>query len=183
MVKNILIVTVIAVVFTACSASKRVIKNDGSIKAEERNVVINPKAKTFTKFVNIDRKAFVSYAKTFMGTPYKYGGVNPQTGLDCSGFIYIVFGHFNVKVPRSSVDFTNEGANIAVKDAKPGDLILFTGSDNTTGKVGHMAIVTANGKTTQFIHSSSGKNIGVIESKLEGYWLTHFVKVIRVLTL
>ncbi len=139
------------------------------------------KAKTFTKPVKIDRNKFVSFAKTLLGTPYKYRSALPENGLDCSGFVSYVFSHFNVKSPRSSVDFTNEGKETEIKNAKPGDIILFTGSDNSTGIVGHMGIITSSGNTPQFIHSASGKNVGVILSNVTGYYKTHFVKVIRIL--
>ncbi len=174
MIRNFLYSIIVISFFCSCNTSKKISKS-----SEEAS--INPKAKTFTKLLKIDRKAFVSYAKTFLGTPYKYGSANPSKGLDCSGFVTVVFNHFNVKVPRVSKDFTNEGITISTREAKPGDIILFTGSDNSTGIVGHMGIVTSNGKVLEFINSSSGKNIGVIISPLSGYWKTHFVKVIRVL--
>jgi cell wall-associated NlpC family hydrolase len=88
-----------------------------------------------------------------------------------------------MKVPRSSVDFTNFGTTIDSNNAQPGDLILFTGTDATRRIVGHMGIITGNvdGKI-QFIHSSSGKGKGVVISDLEGYYETRFVKVIRILS-
>ncbi len=183
--KNTISILIIgSLLLSACSTSKKLSTAENSTKTTSNTTpTTNPKAKTFTKPLNIDRKEFVSYAKSFLGTTYKYGGTNPKTGLDCSGFIYIVFNHYNVKAPRVSTDFTNEGATVNLSSAKQGDLILFTGSNNSSGIVGHMGIVTLTGKTLQFVHSSSGNNIGVIESKLEGYWQTHFVKVIRVLAL
>jgi cell wall-associated NlpC family hydrolase len=93
----------------------------------------------------------------------------------------VVFAHFDVKTPRVSRDFTNEGTTLKLSEAMAGDLILFTGSYNSTGIVGHIGIVTDTGNILTFISSTSGKNIGVIETKLSGYWKTHFVKVIRVL--
>lgn len=169
------------VLITSCSTVKKISKNEPIITNRPANKAPTTKAKTFTKPVKIDRTAFVSFAKTLLGTPYKYGSALPEKGLDCSGFISYVFSHFNVKTPRSSVDFTNEGKEIATKDARPGDIILFTGSDNSTGIVGHMGIITSNGNTAQFIHSASGKNVGVILSNLTGYYKTHFVKVLRIL--
>ena len=139
------------------------------------------KAKTFRKPLKIDRSEFVSFAKTLLGTPYKYGSALPADGLDCSGFVTCVFGHFNVKSPRTTIAFTNEGEDIDPEDARPGDIILFTGSDHASGIVGHMGIITVAGKPMQFIHSASGKNIGVILNSLTGYYKTHFVKVIRIL--
>lgn len=166
----------------SCSSSRKAGKSGGVDYGERtKTFSANSKAKTFTKPLPIDRSDFVSYAKTLLGTPYKYGSAVPKNGLDCSGFVTCVFGHFKVKPPRSSVDFTNEGMTIDLKNAKPGDLILFTGSDNSSGVVGHMGIVTAAGNPAQFIHSASGKSIGVMYNTVTGYYKTHFVKVIRVL--
>ena len=124
---------------------------------------------------------FVEYAKTLIGTPYLYGSVDPAKGLDCSGFINAVSNHFEIKVPRSSVEFTNLGTTIETNNAKPGDLILFTGTDPSKHVVGHIGIVTDNHDgEVEFIHSSSGKANGVTISELNGYYETRFVKVIRI---
>jgi cell wall-associated NlpC family hydrolase len=124
---------------------------------------------------------FVEYAKTLTGTPYLYGSADPAKGLDCSGFIKAVSNHFGIKVPRSSVEFTNVGTTIESGDAKPGDLVLFTGTDPSRKVVGHIGIITDNDDGhLRFIHSSSGKAKGVTTSDLDGYYQTRFVKVIRI---
>jgi cell wall-associated NlpC family hydrolase len=183
--KYFFIAIISIVAFSSCSSSKKVSKNEEAPKPiKPKTAATNTsstKTKTFAKPLKIDRYEFVTYAKTFLGTPYKYGSSTPTNGLDCSGFIMVVFAHFDIKTPRASKDFTNEGVDVNLRNAKPGDIILFTGSDNSTGIVGHMGIITAVGDIPQFISSTSGKNIGVVESKLSGYWKTHFVKVIRVL--
>ena len=123
----------------------------------------------------------VNYAKTLIGVPYLYGSTNPQNGFDCSGFITYVFNHFNIAVPRSSVDFTNVQHEVPIEQAAPGDLILFTGTDSMVRVVGHMGIVTENNMgNLQFIHSTSGKQYGVTITPLEKYYMGRFVKVIRV---
>jgi len=115
-----------------------------------------------------------------IGTPYKYGSSDPQQGFDCSGFITYVFNHFNIKVPRSSIDFTNSGITIPLKDAKRGDLILFTGTDSTEKFVGHMGIITMNvNDSIQFIHSTSGKAYGVTITPLNDNYMGRFVKVVK----
>ena len=123
----------------------------------------------------------VAFAKTLIGVPYLYASTDPEKGFDCSGFITYVFNHFNIKVPRSSVDFTNYGKEMTPEAARPGDLILFTGTDSTLRIVGHMGIIVSNeqGKIL-FIHSSSGKANGVVITPLERYYLGRFVKVVRV---
>ncbi len=168
---------------TACRTSKQVsTKNiDGYAGKKERLFVANSNAKVFTKPLRIERASLVSYAKTFLGTPYKYGSSIPLDGLDCSGFILNVFAHFNIKTPRTTVDYTNEGMTISIEDIRPGDLLLFTGSDHNTAVVGHMGILTENNFALKFIHAASGRNIGVIESTFAGYYKSHFVKAIRLL--
>ena len=126
-------------------------------------------------------RQLVDFAQTLLGTPYKYASTNPLEGFDCSGFITYVFNHFNLKVPRSSVDFTNSGKEVDVQLAKEGDLILFTGTVDTIHVVGHMGIVTENADTLKFIHSTSGKANGVTVSILSDHYKRRFVKVIRML--
>lgn len=130
---------------------------------------------------NTDPNSVVRFAETLIGVKYKYGSATKENGFDCSGFITYVFNHYKISVPRVSKDFTNAGTPVAIDKSKKGDLILFTGTDTTGWSVGHMGIITENdnGKI-KFIHSSSGKSIGVIISNLGGYYATRFVKVIRV---
>jgi len=127
------------------------------------------------------RASLLEYAKTLIGVPYLYASTDPAQGFDCSGFITHVFNHFDIAVPRSSVDFTNVGTEVTEAEAAPGDLILFTGTDSTIRIVGHMGIIENNqqGKI-HFIHSSSGKANGVVITPLERYYRGRFVKIIRV---
>ncbi len=130
---------------------------------------------------NTTPQELVAFAKTLIGIPYKYASTDPQQGFDCSGFITYVFNHFNIKVPRSSVDFTNVLLEASLEEAKPGDLILFTGTDSTIRIVGHMGIVTSNSNNEiLFIHSTSGKAYGVTITPLNDYYTSRFVKVIRI---
>jgi cell wall-associated NlpC family hydrolase len=123
----------------------------------------------------------VTFARTLIGVPYKYASTDPAYGFDCSGFISYVFNHFKVLVPRSSVDFTIIHHEVKLKDAKPGDLILFTGTDSTIRTVGHMGIIVSlPGQQVKFIHSTSGKAYGVTETPLNVYYMGRYVKIIRV---
>ena len=126
------------------------------------------------------RTDIVDFAKTLLGTTYKYACSDPSQGFDCSGFVYYVFGHFNIKVPRSSIDFTNAGEDVALNQSKPGDLILFRGTDPRKSVVGHIGIIVANdhGDIT-FIQSTSGEAYSVIVSPLDKNYMARFVKVIR----
>jgi len=123
----------------------------------------------------------IAYAKTLIGTPYKFASIDPAIGLDCSGFITYVFNHFGVQVPRSSVDFTDYGTAVNLINAEAGDLILFTGTDSSINTVGHMGIITDNRNgEIYFIHSTSGKAYGVTITALNIYYKKRFIKIIRI---
>lgn len=125
--------------------------------------------------------SLVAFARTLIGIPYLYASTDPAKGFDCSGFITYVFNHFNRPVPRSSVDFTDYGKEITLGESKPGDLILFTGTDSTIRIVGHMGIIESRrNDTLYFIHSTSGKAKGVVITPFGNYYESRFVKLIRV---
>ena len=143
-------------------------------KLKPRSQDISQTISTVTAF------ELVAFAKTLTGIPYKYASTEPSNGFDCSGFITYVFNHFNIEVPRSSIDFTNVGKEINFKNAKEGDLILFTGTIDSIRIVGHMGIVTENADTLKFIHSTSGRANGVTISEFSNHYKRRFVKIIRV---
>ncbi len=130
---------------------------------------------------NTKPQELLAFAQSLMGVQYRYASSDAVNGFDCSGFITYVFNHFNITVPRTSIDFTNYNKQVNLNEAKPGDLILFTGTDSTIREVGHMGIITsANNDLVAFIHSSSGKANGVTVTPLNKYYRGRFVKVIRV---
>lgn len=132
--------------------------------------------------LSINRIKFVNHAKTYIGVPYIYGGVDRNKGLDCSGFIYNVFLHFDTQPPRVSKDYTYLGKSIDIHKAKKGDIILFTSpSTHKSGIVGHMGIITETEPKILFIHSASGGNKGVMISEFKGYFKDHYVKTISLL--
>ncbi len=130
---------------------------------------------------NVNPAQIVSFAQSLKGIPYKYGSTDPSQGFDCSGFITYVFNHFKINVPRSSVEFTTVPKEIKLREAKAGDIILFTGTDSTKRVVGHMGIfVNQPGEEHVFIHATSGKAYSVTETPLNAYYQGRFVKAIRI---
>ena len=129
---------------------------------------------------NVNPESVMQFAETLKGVPYVYASANPNVGFDCSGFITYVFNHFNISVPRSSIDFTNVGKTIPVEQAKRGDIILFTGTNPLEKHVGHMGLIVSNGDSLRFIHSTSGKAMGVTVTALGEYYQKRFVKALRI---
>ena len=123
----------------------------------------------------------IGFAKTLIGIPYVYGSTDPKTGFDCSGFITYVFKHFNIEVPRSSIDFTDVGKTVTVENAKQGDFILFTGTNPMETYIGHMGLVVANDDNgLQFIHATSGKAMAVTITQFNEQYKKRFIRVARI---
>ena len=82
----------------------------------------------------------VAMAKKYIGVPYVWGGTNPATGMDCSGFTQRVFKDLGVEIPRVVSDQMRQGTPVAsLAEAKPGDLLVSFGGD-------HISIYLGNGK-------------------------------------
>jgi cell wall-associated NlpC family hydrolase len=177
---------IIAVDSFATDPALHVIKKD-SVKKDESphsnlepaNTIVLPPS-TEIDVRNVSPVELVDFAETLIGTPYVYGSINPAVGFDCSGFITYVFNHFDIRVPRSSVDFTNVGKEIQKEEAKRGDIILFTGTNPLERHVGHMGLVVSNTDTLKFIHATSGKAMSVTITPFSSYYGSRFVKTIRI---
>ncbi len=180
---TITVIISVIVFLQACSTTRsaKSITTEVPANSGKLNALNNSVPKIIINTKNVIADSVVEFAKTLIGTKYKYGSAIKEQGFDCSGFITYVFNHFKIQVPRISKDFTNAGTPVDARESKPGDLILFTGTDTTGWVVGHMGIITLNENgRLQFIHSASGKSIGVIISGMSKYFETRLVKVIRV---
>jgi len=170
----------VVLLLISCSHTKKL--NSTTYNNFKSNIFLKNTATSSNKINTNDlsREKLISYAKTLIGTPYNYGSTDIENGLDCSGFVWVVFKHFNIKAPRVSVDYTNIGKAVSPEKAKAGDIILFTGEDKNSGKVGHLGFVYQNDKSGfQFIHSASGNKKGVMVSNMSPYFYERFIKIIN----
>ncbi len=131
----------------------------------------------------IKKDSLICFARAQLGKKYVYGNFHPSKGFDCSGFVYYVFDHFKVKVPRSSSQYENFGRKVPKDSCLTGDIIVFTGTNSSIRKPGHVGIIFKDGNKLQFIHSSSDTRTPGVKisnyDKLPGYQ-KRFLKIVRV---
>jgi peptidoglycan DL-endopeptidase CwlO len=111
----------------------------------------------------------VALGMRLLGTDYCYAGVTPQNGFDCSGFVMYCFSRFGIDVPHSSELQAKAGEPVPRAQARPGDIVIFTGTDPTRRSPGHAGIVVSQpGEPIRFVHSSSArKERGVKVSQVD----------------
>lgn len=122
-------------------------------------------------------QGLLAKAMTLLGTPYRWGGEDPEKGLDCSGLVGYVFRTaLGIELPRVSRQMFHSGEAVADRSAlTPGDLVFF----GRRGRVNHVGIYVGDGR---FLHAPSrGKDVRV-DSLVSGYWSGRFVQGRRVAT-
>lgn len=99
----------------------------------------------------------VALARKYLGVPYRWGGTDPDTGLDCSGLTQLVFRQVGVNLPRTSRQQAHEGRAVAsVAQARPGDLVFFD------SPVDHVGIYVGDGKILHAPRSGSTVRVSTI---------------------
>jgi putative cell wall-associated hydrolase len=98
------------------------------------------------------RAGVISFARQFLGGRYVYGGENPHSGVDCSGFSRYVLGNSaGVWLSRTAASQSQQGRRVDINSAKAGDLIFYGNGSS----VNHVAVYMGNGKV---IHASNERN-------------------------
>lgn len=127
---------------------------------------IPPEALSDVKFANMIREA-----EKYLGYPYVWGGKSPRTSFDCSGFVCWVLNHcgngWDVGQKRAK-DLCRMCVYVSPQEARPGDLIFFEKTYNTTG-ASHVGIYVGEG---MMIHCGNPIKYGSINTR---YFKAHFL--------
>ena len=119
----------------------------------------------------------VMRALGLMGVRYKRGGVNPDTGFDCSGLVRFVFHDaLGMKLPHRAEEISRIGEVIKKTDLKPGDLVFYNTLRRTFS---HVGIYLGDGR---FIHAPASRGKVRVESMDMPYWAKRFNGARRVNT-
>jgi cell wall-associated NlpC family hydrolase len=122
----------------------------------------------------------ITYAKNYIGVPYKYGGKGPQ-GFDCSGFVHFVFEPWGYNLPYSSKGYGDYGQEIELSEARPGDFALFRGRSSSSTGIGHVALVIDVDESGEvyIIHATIHKGITIDNMSNQDYYVKRYLQVRR----
>jgi len=104
----------------------------------------------------------VSYARHFIGIPYRYGGSTPGSGFDCSGLVRFVYRHFGIALPHSSWGDLSRGHRVSRGSLRAGDLVFFYGA-------GHVGIYLGGGRFIDAPHTGTRVRISTMGA-YSGYY-------------
>ena len=124
---------------------------------------------------NVTGQDIINFAGQYLGYKYSWGGSSPETGFDCSGFVYYVYKHFGITLSRVAADQASNGKHIDPKNLKPGDILCFYSGSSY---IGHAGIYIGDNK---FIHASNSTT-GVIISELSGYYASRGFEARRIVS-
>ncbi len=127
-------------------------------------------------YLNVN-EGITDTALKFINSPYIWGGRIPS-GIDCSGFVQLVYKIHNISIPRDSRQQAEAGAGISfIDEAMPGDLVFF---DDDRGRISHVGMILSQGLV---IHASGRVRIdnidhqGIYKNEIRGY--SHKLRTIR----
>lgn len=111
----------------------------------------------------------VLYALGLIGTGYRFGGKNPEAGLDCSGMVSFVFDQaVGVKVSGSAADIARSGRPVERNDLRPGDLVFF---NTRNAAYSHVGIYIGD---ERFVHAPSTNGRVRIDRLSDRYYAQRF---------
>ena len=118
----------------------------------------------------------VATARTYLGTPYTFGGAD-RTGVDCSGLVQAIFHAHGIDLPRTAGDQAQTGRAIGLEQVRAGDLLFF--ADVPRGaRIQHVGLAI---DAEHMIHASTSRRLVVVDSISSRYYRERFHAARRVL--
>jgi cell wall-associated NlpC family hydrolase len=107
-----------------------------------------------------------------VGVPYRWGGISPAGGFDCSGLVYWAYGRLGIALPHSSYALYDEGRRVTRSGMKPGDLLFFSG-------LGHVGIYIGRGRMVHAPHTGTTVQIVKLGRSSYGSQIVGVRRIIR----
>lgn len=154
---------------TGCSSSMRYSGEVLKEKPEPKDEVAPPPA-TLSR---IDRDLMNRVIAKYMSVPYRSGGTG-KLGLDCSGFVYVVYRDYDgTRLPLTVRSIYRLDNRVEYEDVSYGDLVFFKIDKR---RVSHVGIYLGEGK---FVHASESRGV-TIDDLVDDYWAERYAGARRV---
>src|ERR1035437_2847353 len=117
----------------------------------------------FARLTSVQRDSIIEHTRSLLGVKYKWAGMNPAKGLDCSGIVKYVFAKLGVELPHHAAELAKLGDPFTKDTAamQPGDLLVF----GKGKRISHVGIYVGDG---MMIHASSTSH-HVVETPVVKY--------------
>lgn len=130
-----------------------------NFNSNSKTFVINENQHQIPENIFEDKLNIISLSKQFLNSPYLWGGKNPF-GIDCSGFVQVVYKVLGIKLPRDANQQVKIGETINfISEVRAGDLAFF---DNEEGNIVHVGIVL---NQYEIIHASGKVRIDKLDQQ------------------
>jgi cell wall-associated NlpC family hydrolase len=123
------------------------------------------------------RYRLVKMARTFLGLPYRWGGMSERRGVDCSGLVKVLFAKLHVELPRSSREQIQSGKEISLDQLETGDLVFFSNQGEIPT---HVGVYLGN---DQFLHAEQKAGRVIITNLKDPWYARRFLGARRVMGL
>jgi len=123
------------------------------------------------------RYKLVKMARTFLGLPYRWGGMSERRGVDCSGLVKVLFAKLHVELPRSSREQIQSGKEISLDQLETGDLVFFSNQGEIPT---HVGVYLGN---DQFLHAEQKAGRVIITNLKDPWYAKRFLGARRVIGL
>lgn len=167
-----ILLLLIAVATCACATTGGTPRPRPFPGAPEPPVVV-PEPPVVVPPVAVAPTMIVTTAMMYRGVPYRNGGSDPA-GFDCSGFVQWVFAQNGVRLPREVREQYGAGAQIGLREVKPGDLLFF---ETVSRGASHVGVAIGG---DEFIHAPSSNGVVRVERFTSSYWSRRFVGARRI---
>lgn len=144
------------------------------------SAIVTTAAKKNEKTSNKIAASIIEDAEDNIGIKYKIAGTT-KSGYDCSGLVFTLYGNYNIKLPRTSIQQSKTGLDLGkdISKAQKGDLIFF--KTNSRSQINHVGIITeVYEEELLFIHTSTSKGV-ILSSTKEPYYQRTFAQINRVI--
>ncbi len=115
-------------------------------------------------------------ALAYLGTPYRTGGLSPQTGFDCSGLVAYAYRQgAGLALPRNTFDLSHLGQAVRRSELRPGDLVFY---NTQRREYSHVGIYLGENR---FIHAPASGGEVRVENLRANYWMRRYSGARRVI--